>query len=118
MPATQSWKQFNIAQCVAMIKDAIDELRPSTLNASWKKLWPDIVTDFSNIPTRESEIEQSLQSSDVEEVLNLHDCELTETELLELLEDQSSGEHENEETATSMTKSLTLSDLNKTISTA
>ncbi|KAK9732033.1 hypothetical protein QE152_g13158 [Popillia japonica] len=70
------------------------------------------------MPQFDEEGFNNMQSSDVEEVLNSHDCEVTENELLELLEDQSSDEHDNEETATTMTKFLTLSDLNKIISTA
>lgn len=132
LTVTQSWKQFNIAQCVAIIKDATDELRPSTLNACWKKLWPEIVLVNSAVPDKAPEIEEilqvlheihgegfnSLQSTDVEEILNSHN-ELTDTELLEILEGESSDEDDPQEaTTTTPTTSLTLDNVNKILSSA
>lgn len=57
LTVTQSWKSFNIAHCITFIKEVVDELRPSTLNACWRKLSPEVVADTSEVPDQASEID-------------------------------------------------------------
>lgn len=137
LTVTESWKQFNIAHCITIIKDAVSDLRPSTINACWKNLWPEVVIDISALPDKEAEVTnilqvmhqihgegfEDLQSTDVEEVLAANDNELTEEELLEILESNTNNEL-NDEDDTSQeldgksTTSLTLDKINKILSSA
>lgn len=41
------WKTYNIADCLINIKESINEVKPSTINASWRKLWPEVVGDVA-----------------------------------------------------------------------
>ena len=34
----QCWKEFNIAHCIGTIKESLDEVRASTINACWHNL--------------------------------------------------------------------------------
>uniref|UniRef100_A0A3Q1B5X2 DDE-1 domain-containing protein n=1 Tax=Amphiprion ocellaris TaxID=80972 RepID=A0A3Q1B5X2_AMPOC len=37
------WRGYTIASCLQNIQRAIQEMKPETLNACWKKLWPEAV---------------------------------------------------------------------------
>lgn len=37
------WKQFTIFDCIVLAASAISQIRPHTLNACWKAVWPDYV---------------------------------------------------------------------------
>ncbi|GFU39432.1 tigger transposable element-derived protein 1 [Trichonephila clavipes] len=39
------WKQFSIFDCLIHVASASAQIRPRTLNALWKKIWPACVTD-------------------------------------------------------------------------
>ncbi|GFX75324.1 integrase catalytic domain-containing protein [Trichonephila clavipes] len=39
------WKQFSIFDCLIHVASASAQIRPRTLNACWKKIWPTYVTD-------------------------------------------------------------------------
>ncbi|GFX47736.1 tigger transposable element-derived protein 1 [Trichonephila clavipes] len=39
------WKQFSIFDCLIHVASASAQIRPRTLNACWKKIWPAYVTD-------------------------------------------------------------------------
>ena len=39
------WKTFTIATCLQNIQKALQEMKSSTINASWRKLWPEVVYD-------------------------------------------------------------------------
>lgn len=94
LSVAQCWKQFNIAQGIVMIREAVDEFRASTLNASWIQLWPEIVIDDSDVPDKIAEIEDileilhqipedgfgELQSHDVGELLDSHEIDTPDTE--------------------------------------
>jgi hypothetical protein len=41
--AMQSWKIFNIADCIVTVTEALKELKQDSVNAYWKKLWPEAV---------------------------------------------------------------------------
>ncbi|GFY01448.1 tigger transposable element-derived protein 1 [Trichonephila clavipes] len=45
------WKQFSIFDCLIHVASASAQIRPRTLNAFWKKIWPACVTDNTTTQT-------------------------------------------------------------------
>ncbi|GFU31706.1 tigger transposable element-derived protein 1 [Trichonephila clavipes] len=45
------WKQFSIIDCLIPVASASAQIRPRTLNACWKKIWPACVTDNTTTQT-------------------------------------------------------------------
>ncbi|GFU57689.1 tigger transposable element-derived protein 1 [Trichonephila clavipes] len=45
------WKQFSIFDCLIHVASASAQIRPRTLNACWKKIWPAYVTDNTTTQT-------------------------------------------------------------------
>ncbi|GFY03533.1 tigger transposable element-derived protein 2 [Trichonephila clavipes] len=45
------WKQFSIFDCLIHAASASAQIRPRTLNACWKKIWPTCVTDNTTTQT-------------------------------------------------------------------
>ncbi|GFX05348.1 tigger transposable element-derived protein 1 [Trichonephila clavipes] len=45
------WKQFSIFDCLIHVASASAQIRPRTLNACWKKIWPACVTDNTTTQT-------------------------------------------------------------------
>ncbi|GFU63818.1 tigger transposable element-derived protein 1 [Trichonephila clavipes] len=45
------WKQFSIFDCLIHVASASHQIRPRTLNACWKKIWPACVTDNTTTQT-------------------------------------------------------------------
>ncbi|GFS49758.1 tigger transposable element-derived protein 1 [Trichonephila clavipes] len=45
------WKQFSIFDCLIHVGSASVQIRPRTLNACWKKIWPACVTDNTTTQT-------------------------------------------------------------------
>ncbi|GFU69020.1 tigger transposable element-derived protein 1 [Trichonephila clavipes] len=45
------WKQFSIFDCLIHVTSASAQIRPRTLNACWKKIWPACVTDNTTTQT-------------------------------------------------------------------
>ncbi|GFX52228.1 tigger transposable element-derived protein 1 [Trichonephila clavipes] len=45
------WKQFSIFDCLFHVASASVQIRPRTLNACWKKIWPACVTDNTTTQT-------------------------------------------------------------------
>ncbi|XP_062716774.1 tigger transposable element-derived protein 1-like [Aedes albopictus] len=43
MTVTTAWKNFTMRECVRFIGTALNLMKPSTLNACWKPLWPECV---------------------------------------------------------------------------
>lgn len=84
---SECWKSFTVADCITFIKDSVDELRPTTLNACWHKLWKAVVKDFkesseevntATILARQlnGEVFEDVQPNEVEELLQAHTEEL------------------------------------------
>jgi hypothetical protein len=44
------WKYFSIADTITVIKAAMDELNPETVNACWRNVWSEAVNDFKGFP--------------------------------------------------------------------
>ncbi|XP_064106779.1 tigger transposable element-derived protein 1-like [Macrobrachium nipponense] len=83
------WRQYTIATCLQNIQKALKEMKPATVNASWKKLWPQIVYDdkgFTPAEIQHSAVRKSVQlasiiggdgfgdmtTEDVDELLDRH----------------------------------------------
>ncbi|GFU42005.1 tigger transposable element-derived protein 1 [Trichonephila clavipes] len=45
------WKQFSIFDCLNHVASASAQIRPTILNACWKKIWPACVTDNATTQT-------------------------------------------------------------------
>ena len=103
MNVMECWKKFDIAKCIVNIKESLQELKPYTLKSCWKKLWPvltaeneeesvQIQTLTANIAEIASGIGrdgfEQIESSDIQELLELQDEDLTETDLEEMLNSQ------------------------------
>ncbi|XP_065365512.1 tigger transposable element-derived protein 1-like [Calliphora vicina] len=39
----EAWKKFSIFDCILQVASAISEIKPKTLNACWKAVWPNCV---------------------------------------------------------------------------
>ncbi|XP_064421091.1 tigger transposable element-derived protein 1-like [Latimeria chalumnae] len=103
------WKNYNIADCINNIKDSLEEVKPTTWNACWRKLWSEAVNDFQGFPSVDEEVRrilkmahefggegfEDMQVKEVEELLESHQEDLTEEDLEELL--RSGGESDEEE---------------------
>ncbi|KAI5100977.1 hypothetical protein C0J45_9963 [Silurus meridionalis] len=106
------WRQFTIETCLQVIQRVLQELKPETLNACWKKLWPECVHDhkgFSPEETQHSAVEKAVKlakilggegfddmtTEDVNFLIDAHSDPLTDEDLAELM--KSAGEEEEEQ---------------------
>jgi DNA repair exonuclease SbcCD ATPase subunit len=53
---TQSWKQFSAGDCIVTVKEALKELKQASVNAGWKKIWPEAVKNSTKIPSADQDI--------------------------------------------------------------
>ena len=109
---TQCWKDYNIADCLTNIKDSVDELKSkTTLNACWRKLWPEAVNTFEGFAEAD-EVRQivalarkvggdgfeDLDDSEVQELIASHSSELTDEDLEELVRsDEEAGDDDDDD---------------------
>lgn len=112
---TSSWKKFNIADCIADIDASLSELQPSSINACWRNLWPEVVAKENHIPPlirQEEEIVDlarqiggdgfdDLRQDEIHDHLESHETDLTEEEFMEIMEgkevESEGSENEKEE---------------------
>ncbi|CAK1552926.1 unnamed protein product [Leptosia nina] len=99
MNVIDCWKKFDIAKCIANIKESSEELKPHSLKSCWKKLWPDLTAEneesvqVQSLTANIAEIAngigrdgfEQIESSDIQELLESQDEDLTETDLEEML---------------------------------
>ncbi|KAK9700986.1 Phosphotyrosine interaction domain (PTB/PID) [Popillia japonica] len=109
--AISSWKQFNILDCIADIDASLRELKTSSIHACWKNLWPEVVAKENHLPpitNQEEEIMElahdgfvDIRQDEIHDLIESHENERTEEELLETMEDKEQdfeeGEDEKEE---------------------
>ncbi|XP_066471532.1 tigger transposable element-derived protein 1-like [Tiliqua scincoides] len=107
------WKSFTIADAVVFIAEAVDALKPETVQACWKALWPGAARDFRGSPTIDEEVRAILEiagevggegfsdmtEEDVEEHIEEHSRTLTNEELADLLNSVTDDEDEDVEDA-------------------
>ncbi|XP_067138393.1 tigger transposable element-derived protein 1-like [Centruroides vittatus] len=92
----QAWKLFTILDCINLISLSIKEIKPLTLNACWKNLWPESVQSFKIIDPAENRIEAILKLAkslggegfddmNLEDIEELMEEEIDETNLVEMV---------------------------------
>ncbi|KAL4084407.1 hypothetical protein QTP88_028230 [Uroleucon formosanum] len=108
LTVTQGWKNYNIAECLVNIKEPLDEVQPSTINACWRKLWPEVVfvdkindlsTNVNQIVGIARNVEgfDKINRDDIEEMMNNYDQELTLEELEEIILIQNERNQSNQD---------------------
>lgn len=94
------WSRYNILTAVETIGASWEEVQGSTLNACWRKLWPDIVEKSATVPDKRKEMEKAVEIAhlvgkegfdqielhDVEDLIDEHNTGLTTEELSQMVE--------------------------------
>lgn len=107
---TSCWKKFNIADCIADIDASWNEVKPSTINACWRRIWPEVVEKENTVPPLHKEEEEivllahqiggegfdDMGQQEINELLNSHEQELSEEDLLGQNEEESKDADEVE----------------------
>jgi transposase-like protein/uncharacterized protein CbrC (UPF0167 family) len=107
------WKSFTIADAIVLIAEAVDALKPETVNSCWKQLWSEVVKDFRGFPTIDEEVRNILNvarevggegfsdmiKDDVEKHIEEHSETLTNEELEDLLKSSTEDDTEDLEEA-------------------
>ncbi|CAK9810812.1 Tigger transposable element-derived protein 1 [Anthophora plagiata] len=122
---TQVWKDFSILDCIRTVSSACAEIKPSTLNACWKPLLPQMVQaiqddstisipvkEIVNIASRLSDEEFAVNHQDVRELV-LGEETLDEEELMELIDASTSNALVNENMENEWVPNLDLQDVKK-----
>ncbi|KFM82729.1 hypothetical protein X975_17644, partial [Stegodyphus mimosarum] len=60
---TQVWIEFSILNCITTVSSSINDLKASTLNASWKAVLTDMVYEDSSIPHKHIEYNQIINAA-------------------------------------------------------
>jgi len=108
------WREYTIASCLLNIQKAIKEMMSETLNASWKKLWPEVVHDYKGFSPEEvhhSAVDKAVKLAkllggddfnnmtheDVNELIDAHSQPLTDEDLTDMTKSASEEEEEEQE---------------------
>ncbi|XP_042211557.1 tigger transposable element-derived protein 1-like [Homarus americanus] len=103
------WKKFNILDAVDSIAESWDEVKTSSMNGSWKNMWPECVHEFKGFSQAESlqQVQQDIvtlaNNVDFEEViengvvelLESHREDLTNEDLMMLEQERAAGQEED-----------------------
>jgi hypothetical protein len=95
------WKCYNIKDAIDNIQASWEEVKTSTLNASWKSLWKDIIDDFKGFPSFSATVRNiveigrkvggdgfsDMEEDDVMELIDSHD-ELNVDDLMDMTPEQ------------------------------
>lgn len=124
-----AWKEFSIYDCVKMVESSIKEVKMSTLNGCWRKLWPEIVPAKHVVPPAKIELDRvisiakriggegfsDMNADDLQELLE--DPLLSEEDLIELVDELNSaaGDLNNIDDVAEEKINLTIDDLTKAI---
>lgn len=107
----ERWSGYTMAACLQNIQRSVDEMKSETLNACWKKLWPEVVHDHegpSPDEVQRSAVDTAVRlartlggeglgettAEDVNELIAAHAQLLTDEDLEELIESASEEEEE------------------------
>ncbi|XP_054648760.1 tigger transposable element-derived protein 1-like [Dunckerocampus dactyliophorus] len=110
------WRQYTIATCLKNIHVVLKDIKMETVNASWKKLWPEIVHDntgFTPEDISNSAVVKAVRlarmlggegfadmtRNDVDKLLETHLDPLTDEDLVEMAKSASEEEDEQPEAA-------------------
>ncbi|KAM9061128.1 tigger transposable element-derived protein 1-like [Sarcophilus harrisii] len=123
------WRNYNIMNAVDNIAEAWDELEPSLMNSVWKKIWPECVhahdvSQIENITQIQQDILAlandigfaELVEADVDQLLQSHDEELSNEELMQLEQERAVEEKEENEDAPPILRQLTTKELSEAFS--
>ena len=113
------WRTYNIKMALENIKDSWVEVSVSTMNAVWKKVWPECVhnfTGFADVPLITSQIVDLAQEAgfeevdeeDVDDLLESHAEPFSNEDLMELEQQWALEEEEEEYAVTPSSKHLTM----------
>lgn len=124
------WKSFTIADCLTIVEEATKEVKHQTVNSCWKILWPGCVNSFTIFSADEQVEDQvkktvalakevggegfaDMEEEEVREIVSGHAVELSEEELVELVQSASEEEEEkdNVEEESQPQQGLTLDSL-------
>ena len=106
LPIREYWRQYNILSSVKNMKLAWDEVKNSTMNAVWKKLWPEScireavveMPEIVEIVTLGRTIGgdgfQNLESEDITEVLETNEENITVDDILTQFGDNNKDEND------------------------
>nr|XP_012151876.1 PREDICTED: tigger transposable element-derived protein 1-like [Megachile rotundata] len=86
LPIMDAWKKFTILDCVKHIGVSYTEIKQSTLNACWKKLWPDVVEGENSRLPLEHEYSQIMEMAHTIGGEGFED--FAEADIVELMEDK------------------------------
>ncbi|XP_069031292.1 tigger transposable element-derived protein 1-like isoform X2 [Embiotoca jacksoni] len=118
---TDYWRGYTIASCLQNIQRAIQEMKTETLNACWKKLWPEAVQNpsggsldeihHSAVDTAVNLAKQlggdgfnDMTPDDINALIDADAHPLTDADLAEMTKPPSDDEREEEEEDTSVDK--------------
>ncbi|XP_070591828.1 tigger transposable element-derived protein 1-like [Erythrolamprus reginae] len=107
------WHQYTIASCLKNIQNALMAMKSQTMNACWKKLWPEVVHDYKGFAPEEIQhaaVQKSVKLAqalggegfidmtpdEVNGLLDEHGLPLTDKDLEELTRSASEEEEEEE----------------------
>ncbi|XP_064089935.1 tigger transposable element-derived protein 1-like [Macrobrachium nipponense] len=124
------WREYNIATCLANIQNALKEMKQQILNASWRKLWPDVVHDYEGFTPDEvhhSTVDKAVKlarerlvsnegfsnmtAEDVNSLIECHLEPLTDEDLVEMTRSASEEEEEADDDDEPEQRGLTLDNL-------
>lgn len=105
------WRMFTIATCLSVIQTALKEMKNETLNACWKKLWPECVHNNKGFSPEEIQQEavnnvvslakklggegfEDITQDEVNNLIDAHSEPLTDEDLMELTKSASEEEKE------------------------
>lgn len=93
---TEAWNKRTILSCIKNIALALSDIKPSTLSACWKTIWPEVVVPGNMVPTTEvrltaiinllNKFQEGSDNQNTNDInKSLVDHELTDNELIHLI---------------------------------
>jgi len=114
------WKKFNIMKAIKIISNSWEQVKPSCMNGVWRKIWPECVqrkctVEVDDTPAVRHEISnlarksnfKSMEETDINELLNSHNQEFSNEELLQL-ELQIANEEDDSDSSIEISKKQNL----------
>ncbi|XP_006875041.1 PREDICTED: tigger transposable element-derived protein 1-like [Chrysochloris asiatica] len=97
-----AWKDFTICNALTIVEESVREIKQTTLNGAWQKLWNEVVTDSESFLPVVEEIEnivasakcldgegfEDIDSSDIAELLDSHPQKIVEKYFRDVLASQ------------------------------
>ncbi|XP_028664099.1 tigger transposable element-derived protein 1-like [Erpetoichthys calabaricus] len=107
------WRKYMITSCMVNVQKALNDMKKDTVNACWKKLWPEIVCGkkgFSAEEIHDSAVDKAvtlakllggegfndMTSDDINELLDAHSELLSDEDLAEMTKSASEEEDQDD----------------------